>query len=160
MQHSSLPVARSSLPVISSMSELAIENVRAVEGLSSKMEQVPLVTEHVLHAGLYSRTVTIPAGGMVTGVFVTTPTLLIVNGDALIYRDIGLEPIHVLGYQVIPAGANRKQLFMAKEETTLTMIFATQAKTIEAAEDEFTNETHLLSSRLPNAMNKVTITGD
>jgi hypothetical protein len=40
------------------------------------------------------------------------------------------------------------------------MIFATQANNVGDAEDEFTDESHMLMSRHPHAVNKITITGE
>lgn len=145
---------------LKSTSAEGLQHIRAVEERALQLPQLDLITEHILHAGLYSRSITIPAGAAVTGVFVTTPTLLIVTGDVLIYADVGLPPIHVQGNQIITASANRKQAFIANSETKLTMIFATNAKTVDEAESQFTNETHLLASRLDPARNITIITGE
>jgi predicted TIM-barrel fold metal-dependent hydrolase len=105
-------------------------------------EQIPIATHHVLHAGLYSRTITIPAGVYLTGVLVKIPTLVIVNGHCAI-SEIGV----LRGNHVLPACAGRRQAYRAYEDTHVTMIFATSAKTVEEAEAEFTNETEILMSR-------------
>lgn len=144
--------------VIPRMSEEAIANVRALEKVNLSLPQVHVATHHLIHAGMYHRTICIPKWGRLTGVFITIPTVLIVCGKAVAYADG--EIIEIDGYAVIPASAGRKQAFVALEDTYLTMSFATKARTIEAAEDEFTNEAELLFSRNEDAENFVTITGE
>ena len=132
---------------IPAMSTSAIDTVRRLEAASlAEMPQVALPVEHTLHAGMYARTVKLPAGALITGVHITIATVLILQGNALIYVD-GDKPLHVAGYKVIPADAGRKQAFVAIEETHLTMIFPTAAKNVEQAEAEFTDEAHMLQTR-------------
>jgi hypothetical protein len=51
------------------------------------------------------------------------------------------------GYNVIPAKAGRKQIFVGIEETHITMTFRTDAETVEQAEEEFTSEYEALVTR-------------
>lgn len=142
-----LDIAR---PRIAPMSEAAIDKVRRLEAVARKMPQVAIRTAHFLHAGLYARTVFVPAGVMITGVLVKIDTLLIAQGDAVVYVDGG--PMQLRGYNVVPAAAGRKQAFIAQTDLHLTMTFATDAATVEEAEAEFTDEVDLLQSRnLPEA---------
>jgi len=127
------------------MDDDAMEKVRRLETEMRKSPQVPIQTGHVFHAGVYARTVMIPAGMYITGALIKIATLLIVSGNASVF--IGSETIEINGYHIIPASAGRKQVFLAHEDTYLTMQFATSAKTIEEAEAQFTDETHLLLSR-------------
>ena len=119
--------------------------------------QVEIDTSHIIHGGMYARTIMIPAGVMLTGALIKIATLLIVQGDVLVY--IGDKTIELTGYNVLPASANRKQAFFAKTNTFLTMIFPSQATDIESAELEFTDETNMLISR-KNSFNKIIITGE
>ena len=145
-------------PIIAPMSPAAIDNVRRLESLSLTLPQVPMETHHVLHAGLYVRTWSIPAGVVVTGVLVKIATILIIQGDALVYvGDEGAK--RLTGYNVLTGAAGRKQALVAETEVHATMIFPTQARTIEEAEAEFTDETHLLGSRRGDAINTIAITG-
>jgi hypothetical protein len=131
---------------IPSMSETAIANVRELESLAGALPQMAIDTRHVLHAGMYARTVMIPSGTMICGVLITIPTLLVVMGDCLVYTG-GDDPIHLTGYNVLSASPNRKQVFVANTDTYLTMTFPTGARTVEEAEEQFTDEAHLLLSR-------------
>lgn len=130
---------------IAPMSATTIERVRELESLVATLPQLAIPTGHAFHAGVYARTVMVPAGAVITGVLIKIPTLLIVNGDAVLHTECG--PVEVDGYNVIPAAAGRKQALVAISDTHLTMIFATAARDIDAAEREFTDETDMLMSR-------------
>lgn len=127
------------------MSAAAVEKVRQLEEEVLKLPQVPIVTEHALHAGMYARTIRIPAGVVLTGAVIRIPTVLVISGDALVYGDDG--PRRFSGYHVTLGAAGRKQAFFALEETHLTMFFPTAARTVDAAEREFTEEYENLLSR-------------
>lgn len=143
---------------IPAMSDTAIEKVRAIEKRASELEQIPLVTTHVLHAGVYSRTIMLKAGTFITGALIKRTTQLIFSGHAMVY--IGDESVELIGYKTMAASANRKQAFLALEDTHLTMLFATSATTVNEAEEEFTDEAHLLISRLPTNINTIINTGE
>lgn len=143
---------------IPAMTEEAIDKVRDLEATCLTLPQEKIVTHHVLHGGMYSRTITIPAGILLTGALIKIPTMLIVEGDAVVY--LGDNSVELTGYNVLPASANRKQAFAAKTDTNLTMIFPTNAKTVEDAEAEFTDQADMLFSRLSAETNKIVITGE
>lgn len=131
---------------ISPMWELDLAKVRSLESLAEKQPQVPIRTEHTFHAGMYARTIYVPKGVMITGVLIKVPTLLICQGDVMIYVG-GDAPLHATGYNVITAEAGRKQAFVAQGDMALTMLFPTKATTVEEAEEEFTDEADKLLSR-------------
>lgn len=136
------PVSVVALPA---MSADAVEAVRRLEEASLRQPQVDIPTAHTFHAGLYARTIMIPAGVVLTGAEIKISTLLVINGDVLVYGDDG--PVHFIGYHVTLGAVGRKQAFYALADTHLTMLFATQADTVEAAEEEFTDEYERLFSR-------------
>ena len=140
------------------MNAEAVNKVRDIETVLRDMPQVDITTDHVLHGGMYARTICIPAGVAITGVFVRVPTLLIFDGDATV--NAGNEAVTLSGHHVLAASARRRQVFLAHADTRLTMIFATRAKTVAEAEDEFTDEAHLLLSRRPDAVNHINNTGE
>lgn len=127
------------------MTDEAVSKVRAVESFLREVEQVPIQTTHHFHAGLYARTISLKKGMVITGALVKIPTLVIVSGDASVF--IGGETIRVTGYKPVPASAGRKQIIYAHEDTDLTMLFASDAKSVEEAESQFTDECDLLVSR-------------
>lgn len=136
----------------------AIAKVRQLETMISALPQTAISTHHILHGGIYARTVMIPEGTVITGCLIKVPTTLVVCGDCTVF--IGEESVRVQGYNVFAASAGRKQAFVAHSDLFLTMSFATDAQTIEQAEDQFTDEAHLLVSRSPSAENHILITGE
>lgn len=144
---------------IQPMSHDAVMRVSALEQQLLSLPQVDIITRHILHAGMYARTITIPPGVVLTGAFIKRATLLTISGDVLM--SLGdADGIRITGTSVVPASAGRKQVFMTYAETTVTMIFPTAAKTIEQAEEEFTDDTDKLFSRSNPSRNEVIITGE
>lgn len=127
------------------MSTADVEKVRRLESHLLEQEQVTIQTVHHFHAGMYSRTIRIPAGVVITGALIKIATMLIVSGHTTVF--IGGETLELCGYHLLPGQAGRKQVFFAHADTDLTMIFPTQARTVEQAEAEFTEETNMLMSR-------------
>jgi hypothetical protein len=130
---------------VTAISPELLQKVRSFERAAIRVDQVPVATEHVLHAGMYARTVRLKPGTAITGALIKRATLLVVNGLALMLVNDGFA--HLDGYNVIPASAGRKQVFVARGDVAITMIFPTSARTVEEAEAEFTDETDLLLSR-------------
>lgn len=143
---------------IPAMSDVDIDCVKQLEEVALTCPQLPATTHHILHGGMYARTMLIPKGAMLTGALIEVATMLVVNGHVEVF--IGEESIIVEGYHCFAAAVGRKQAFIAIEDTHLTMVFPTLATTIAEAEDWFTDEAHLLFSRKPDAINIVTITGE
>lgn len=110
-----------------------------------------IVTYHTLHGGVYTRTVVLNAGDVITGALIKIKTTLIITGNIDIY--IGNKVVNVDGFSSIVAEANRKQVMYARDKTSVTMLFKTKAKTIEEAEDEFTDESDMLLSRSSSSIN-------
>ena len=137
--------------------EVAIANVRAVESRMLEQPQERVITHHVLHGGMYHRTVAIKAGTSICGCHVIKPTTITLCGDVTVDSGDG-EPLTLSGYHILPAFANRKQAFTAHSDTLLTMSMATKAATVEQAEAEFTDEPEALLSR--SGTNHVVITGE
>lgn len=127
------------------MSLADIGLVRQLETEAMKFPQTEIETTHTFHAGLYARTVKIPAGVVITGTLIKIETVLIVSGDILMFADGEMKELQ--GYHVFSASAGRKQVFQAITDAYLTMLFSTKAETIEEAEQEFTDEAHLLITR-------------
>lgn len=145
--------------LIPAMSTYSVEKVRALESCSAALlPQVNIATSHVLHAGMYARTIMIPAGVMLTGALIKVATVLIFSGHAHVF--IGDETAEINGYRVLAASAHRKQAFVAVTDTYLTMLFKSEADTYSQAEDEFTDEPHILMSRKDGAINKILVTGE
>lgn len=143
---------------IPSMSSAAISRVRELEAERALMLQVTVDVHHTIHAGVYCRTITLPKGALLTGALVKIPTILSVSGFISVF--VGNDVKRLEGNKLLACAAGRKQAIYAHEDTVLTMLFATQAKTVEEAESEFTDEAQLLSSRDGVTKNHITKSGD
>jgi hypothetical protein len=123
---------------------------RVIDGLTrlqtALMEapQIDLQTEHIIHGGIYTRTIRLDGGIWLVGALIKVPTLLIVSGNTRVFT--GESWIELEGFHIIPAKAGRKQVFVTHEPTVISMSFKTEAKTVEQAEKEFTDEFELLMS--------------
>lgn len=137
--------ALTNLPHIPPMTKEQVEKVRLLEHIAMKYPQFNIPVEHFLHGGMYVRTVKIPAGVVITGALIRVETVLVISGDALIHT--GEQWIERKGYNVLPAAAGRKQIFIALTDVYLTMSFPTKAKTVKDAEEQFTTEANLLQNR-------------
>lgn len=131
--------------------------VQRIGQMIAAAPQIDIATHHVLHAGIYSRTIRIPAGGVLEGALVKIPTTLVIHGHATVLMGDGEEAV-VHGYVVLAASAGRKQAFIAHADTHITMSFRTQARSVQEAEREFTDQADALMSRA--GQNIVVITGD
>lgn len=145
---------------VPAMTPEAIDKVAAAEEQMGEMPQVEIRTDHLIHAGLYARTIDIPAGTLLTGARITRPTVLVSMGDCTMWTGDNEARMRLRGKQVIAASAGRKQLIYAHEDTRLTMLFASQAESVEQAEDEFTDEADRLASRARADLQTITITGE
>ena len=135
------------------MSDLAIHKITELESELIKAPQVPIDTKHYFHAGVYARTIMIPRGFALTGALIKIPTLLIIQGNCIV--TMGETSEVVQGYNVIPASLNRKTAYYAYDDTFITMLFATDASSVEEAENEFTDEADRLMSRQPQSVNLI-----
>jgi hypothetical protein len=140
------------------MSDVAIGKVRQLEEVILSLPQVKIPTHHLIHAGMYSRTIMVPAGIVLTGSLMKIATILILSGDFVLFA--GDEAIELHGYNVLAGSPNRKQAGVAKTDTWVTMIFPTNARTVEDCENEFTDEGVVLWSRYDDAENHIKITGE
>ena len=146
---------QSSIPA---MSIKSIEQAQNIEGFLSDLPQIEITTWHTLHAGVYTRTIFMAKNSVISGALIKRSVNLIISGHVIV--SVGEDSAKEYnGYASLTAMPNRKQVFIAKEDTYLTMYFATDAKTVQEAENEFTDEADKLISRKPEGVNNVTITG-
>ena len=94
---------------------------------------------------MYVRTVNMPANSILCGAVIKIPTLVTVAGDCIV--KVGEEAREIVGYAVLRGAPGRSQIFIARGETYITMSFPSKAKTLEEAEEEFTDEYEQLMSR-------------
>lgn len=133
------------------------EVVRAIERRVLNVAQVEVTTYHVIHAGVYSRTICMPKGTVLTSALIKVPTTLTIAGECSVLIGDG-EEARIKGYHVLAAAAGRIQAYIAHEDTWITMSFKTSARTVAEAEAEFTDEADRLLSR--QGRNETIITED
>lgn len=132
-------------PAFPAMSDESIAKVSRAEHVARQAVQAEVATHHLLHGGMYARTMRLAAGHVLFGALVKVPTIVIFSGDAEVY--VGGTSVRLTGYHVINASAMRKQVFMAYSDCDITAIFATDAETVEQAENQATDEAENLLSR-------------
>jgi hypothetical protein len=143
---------------------LAPTNQQAIEKVEQfcdellKLPQIPFVTEHMLHGGIYTRTIRLPAFTAIVAVLIKVPTSLIFAGEADIYTNG--ELVRVNGYSVLPGSAMRKVAAVTYSPFAVSMMFATTAKTVEEAEKEFTDEFDLLVPLSEADRHLILVTGE
>jgi hypothetical protein len=124
-----------------------LDKLQLLEDRIRQCEQTSFKTEHVFHAGMYARTVRMPEGIVFTSVFIKIPTLVILCGTCDVL--VSSNGVRFEGYNVIPAAAFRKTAYITRSDIELTMIFPTEARTVEEVEREFTDDI-LLSHSMEN----------
>ena len=150
-----------SLPTTKNELKMTKEEINVVYRIESVLKQLPqetIATEHIIHGGIYSRTIFMPKGLVITSAEIKIPTTLTICGQAKIY--LGNNLIEADGYIVVPASAGRKQVIYAVSDVYLTMSFKTSSTTIEEVEQEFTDYYKDLISRHEDAVNIINITGE
>jgi hypothetical protein len=149
-------VGRGGLTVFAASTAFGRARIQELEAVNGALEQVPIVTYHLLHGRMYARSCRVPADMVLTGARIKIPTIVILEGDATVTD--GEDVKRLVGYHVIAARADRQQAYAAHLDTHLTMIFPTRAGDVEAAEREFTDDAERLMSR--RGANVVEVTGD
>lgn len=143
--------------VLPATSPDTLKKLAAVEDLLLANTQLAIRTEHILHGGMYARSIVLEPEQVITGALIRIPTILVVNGHCSMLVDDGWHMMN--GYHVLPASAGRKQAFVAWSRTSLTMLFPTDARTVEEAEAQFTDEADRLLSR-QSSEDTIIITGE
>ena len=123
------------------------ESVRRLEDHLLTLPQVDFQTSHVIHEGICSRTILIPAGAALTGAQTNLPNICIVSGDITVTTDDG--PKRLTGYHVLSAEAGFKRAGVAHADTYWTTIWKSDLTDIRELEDEMTDESHMLQTRRP-----------
>lgn len=151
----SLSVNGQSIPAVPAH---LLDRLRSIETAIKPFEHTFKVEmEHVLHAGMYARTCRIAPGMLAINVLIKVPTVVIFHGHGWFL--VGDKWQEFEGYNVVPAEAGRKNICVTLEETEITMIFPTNAKTVEEAENEMSDEAENLLTRRTEDTVKTVITG-
>lgn len=151
-------VVTTNLGGLAPVSHDTLASIEIVHEALLQVADVEVATEHLLHAGMYVRTIRFEPGTVSVGSLIKRPTVLIVNGPCSVMGEGGW--IQLEGYNVIPGFAGRKMLRVTRGHCELTMIYATRATTVEEAEAEVFAEADILLSRRGGARDTITITGE
>jgi hypothetical protein len=125
--------------------QVSIEEAKAFEQALETLEQINLPTHHLIHGKMYARTIFVPAGTALTGVLTKLDNICIVIGDISVTTDDGV--VRLTGYNIIPATKGYKRVGYAHADTYWTTLIPTENTTVEAIENEMSEESHLLQSR-------------
>jgi hypothetical protein len=137
----------------------AIKKVNELaHAIRTQLPALPFVTEHVLHGGMYTRTVRLPPRTIIAAALIKRTTMLIIDGDCDVWVNDKL--IRVAGYSVITGTAGRKFALTTYSAVNASMVFPTDAKTIDEAQREFTDEHEMLPSLANAGEHAVLITGE
>lgn len=116
-----------------------------VQFMLQNLTQADIEIKHDLCGNLYSRYCFIPKDVVVVGALLKVPTLLIVNGDCVIFD--GEKTQRVTGYKMLQGQAYRQSAFRALEDTSLTMLAVVEGcSTVEEAEKFITDQSALLTN--------------
>ncbi len=144
---------------VPAMSDEALELVRRFEKMALALPQIGIPTDHLIHAGMYARTIFMPKDSLVTGTLIKIATIVIMEGDTVWYVGEDL-PVRHTGYKIVPASPGRKQVVVALADSNITMLSVYDGDTLEGAERNFTDEYDLLGSHNSTQHNRVLITGE
>jgi hypothetical protein len=123
-------------------------SVSVLESLLLNLPQVDLSTTNLIHAGMCSRTIFIPAGTVLTGALTNIDNICITSGDITVTTDEGA--VRFTGYHVLPATKGNKRAGIAHADTYWTTVWKTDLTDITDIEDEMTSESEMLQSRKSN----------
>lgn len=140
------------------MTAEGMAKVFEVERILRTLPQENCPIKHVIHAGIYSRTILLKAGVAIAGVRIKVPSQMVVSGHCVISH--GDHSVTCNGFDVLTAPAGRKTAVLAIADTYITMMYPTQAQTLEEAERQATDDYDDLASHDPNYPNIVVITGE
>lgn len=120
------------------------EAVRALERTLADLPQVDLQTQHLVHGGMYARTIFIPAGTVLTGALTKQDNVCVVFGDITVTTDEGTQ--RLTGFHVLPAKAGAKRAGIAHGDTWWTTLMTTEHVEVADIEQQMTDEADLLQT--------------
>lgn len=131
-----------------------LDCLRDLDAAMRVLAQTTISIDHLIHGGMYARTVHVPADTIISGAVLSRATVLVLYGDVTVFT--GTKAVRLIGFHVLPGSAGRKQLFRTHAETHMTMVLPSKAQSVDEAEHDFTDEPELLMQ----SAGHVTITGE
>lgn len=150
-----LPSAGGIMP--SSPESCAMINRLAV-AMREKLVPTKYVTEHMVHGGIYTRTVRFPPKTLIAAARFIAPTTLIIKGTCDIWSDGDVARVE--GYTVIKGSAGRKIALVTVTDVEASMMFRTDLTDVAEIQKQFTDE-YMMLAPLENADEHVVlVTGE
>ncbi len=128
------------------------DKIDLLENMIEAMPQYDLKTTHVLSGGIYSRTIYVPAGCVLTGAETCKDHIIIMQGDITVSTDEGMK--RLTGQHILPVKAGMRRVGYAHQDTTWTTVFHTELTNIEEIEDEVAVNSFKLQTRKFSIENK------
>lgn len=129
------------------MSELVSSAaVERLEGEILKAPQADVKTRNVIIGRLIARTITIPAGTVLTGARHKRDHINIVQGDITVSTDHGMK--RLTGQHTLPTKAGCKRVGFAHADTEWTTICQTDLTDLAEIEADLVEEPERLQSRM------------
>ena len=122
-----------------------IDKVRQFQEMLAQMPQEQIPLHHLIHGKMYARTIFAKAGTVIVGTEANLDNICVVCGDITVTTENG--PIRLTGFNILPATRGHKRVGITHSDTYWTTLVHTDKQTVQEAEDEMTNESHLLLSR-------------
>ena len=154
---SALAVAPSPVAALVPPSPAMLAQLGEVNKIILQCPQTEIATEHLIHGGMYARTIRLESDVVMMGSLIKLATVLIVHGSCSVIT--GDQRTELTGYNVLPGCAGRKQLFWTHGPVEMTMVFPTSVDSVAEAEDLVFAEADQLMSRKDDSRDQVTITG-
>ena len=121
------------------------DKVRELERHLLTLPQIDLGTQMVVHGGVCTRAILIPAGCCLTGVLTNLQNTCIVMGDITVTTEQGVR--RITGFEVLPAEPGAKRAGIAHADTWWVTCHHTELTDVSAIEEEMTPEPDMLQTR-------------
>ena len=144
------------IPVLPSLTPEQDSTLIELKEEMLKLPQLDLKTEHLIHGGMYFRSLELKQGTVLLGARIIVPTVVTIVGSARLFTPE--DSFDITGFAVLPGYQGRRMVMLALSDVKMSMAFKTDAKTVQEAEAEFTDESDELLSR--TGENSILITGD
>jgi len=152
-----LAVAKTDLQpiVFPAPSPKTLNSIMRLQEVMATLPQIDLPTEHLIHGGMYARTIRRDLDSVTIGSLINKATILIVNGSCSML--IGDRRVDLEGYNILDGMPGRKSFSIARGPVEMTLICPTSATTVAEAENEIFAEAGQLVSRRDSCPNTITI---
>jgi hypothetical protein len=121
------------------------DSVRELERHLLQLPQIDLGTQMLVHGGVCTRAILIPAGCCLTGALTNLPNTCIVLGDITVTTEHGVR--RITGFEVLPAAPGAKRAGIAHADTWWVTCHHTDLTDVAEIEDEMTPEPEMLQTR-------------